>query len=176
MTLTLPQVPDWTLSPRWRLRPSQAAAMPLTGPATRMLRCIRFRLGNERVALALDEVERILPRLGRVSPFAGGPHIDGVALERGLPLLVVDLEATVARDRSTQARLEERPALVLPYGSGRVALSICGPADLLEAHPRACPLEGHGGLTLEGFVDDDVPLLSMASVRAWLDARLGEGA
>ena len=165
---------DWELSARWALR---GDARPLAGAAAEtaheLLRCVEFRLRGARVALPLAGVDRLIPRLGELVPLASGQAVAGIALVGGEPLLTVDLEDAATDGAPSTLRLEDRPALVLPYEGGRIALAVTGPADLVEAPFEARTVSARGPLAVRGFLGGEVPLLQPESVFTWLRERLG---
>ena len=106
---------------------------------------IAFRLGGRPCAVEARAVERAVPRLGRlvaVPLSAGGERL--VAYVDEMPLPVADLACCVGPSRAPEV-LALAPAVVLPVPSGRVAVAVEGPLDLLEealAERSACGGEG----------------------------------
>lgn len=170
MTLSPLTLIDWELSERWRQTERTRAAEPDENVRARQ-RCVEFRLRGNRVALPLTCVERLIPRVGPLVPLASGQA--SIALVGGEPLLAVDLEGAAVSGEPSPLRLEERPALVLPYEGGRIVVGVSGPADLIEAVVDERPLTAHGPLELQGFADGEIPLLRPESVTGWLSQRLG---
>ncbi|MDQ3262928.1 MAG: hypothetical protein M3Y59_04605 [Myxococcota bacterium] len=107
-----------------------------------------------------------MPRLGRVTPLAGDPRLSGIALVGGQPLLVAELE-------ESPQPLEARPALVMSFAGGVIALVVSGPTDLIEASVQPAAPQRLGALSVEGTVAATVALLSVESVTRWLSTRLG---
>lgn len=163
---------DWELSPRWGVRAGARSHEPEADTRPR-LRCVEFQLRGVRVALPLDGVDRLIPRVGALVPLASGQAVSGIALVGGEPLLAVDLEDAATEGAPSSLPLEDRPALVLPYEGGRIALVISGPADLIEAPFEERKLGARGPLEVRGFVAESVALLREESVTGWLAQRLG---
>jgi len=155
--------PSWELSERWTSVP-QAPPAEEADPRQRR-RWVQFVHAGNAVCLPLEAIERVVPRLGRLVPLAGAPHLAGIALVGGQPLPVVDFQEAAGP-------AENRPALVTQLGGGRIALAVEGPTDLIEATFAASPGVQVGPFLTLGLVDGSVAALSLASVTAWIQARL----
>lgn len=155
-------LPVWELSERWDSVPPPVAA---SAPAV-LHRYVQFSLAGQEVCLPLEAILRVVPRLGRVTPLAGDPRLSGIALVGGQPLLVAELE------ESAQP-LGSRPALVMPFAGGVIALVVSGPTDLIEASLQPTAPQRLEALTVEGKVASTASLLTVESVTRWLSTRLG---
>ncbi len=99
---------------------------------TERLRLVAFRLDGRPCAVEARAVERAVSRLGRlvaVPLAAGGERL--VAYVDEMPVPVADLAGCVGPSRPPEV-LARAPAVVLPVPSGRVAVAVEGPLDLLE--------------------------------------------